>query len=174
MASCTSVTWRSALVRLLDTIDGVLPPGRSAARRHFVETVGVAVAYIHDIGMVDMSRVGRRTHALFAAHAAFGPAVTPLVDHLLAPGPVRARLDEVATVAPFETSLEAVVREMLSMSVAHSKSAVPPAVLDDRTALRRLLQRVVFTRLDDHRASERLPSATDSVAAAGRCQHRWL
>lgn len=149
------------LVRLLDTIDGVLLPGRSAPRRRFVETIGVAATYLHDIGMVDMSRAGRRTHALYASHASFGPDVSPLVDHLLAPGPVRVRLDEVAAQAPFATSLEIVVREMLSMTVAHSKTAVPAAVLDDRTAFRRLLQRVLFTGMDDHRSGERLPSADD-------------
>lgn len=155
------------LVRLLDTIDGVLLPGRPADRHRFVQALGVATAYLHDIGMVDMSAVGRRIHALFAAHAAFGPDVGPLVDHLLEPGPVRSRLDAIVARAPFATPLEIVVREMLSMSVAHSKSAVPAAVLDDRVALRRLLQRVVFTKLDDHRAATRLPSAADTSPIPG-------
>ena len=96
-----------------------------------------------------MTRAGRRTHPHVAAQAAFGPDVDPLVERLIAPGPVRERLDEVAAQAPFATSLELVVREMLSLSVAHSKSAVPAAVLDDRPALRRLMQRVVFTDLAD-------------------------
>ena len=48
------------------------------------------------------------------------------------------------------------------MSVAHSKSAVPSDVLDDRVAFRRLLQRVVFTNLDDLRAAAQLPRATDT------------
>lgn len=150
------------LVRLLDTINGVLLPLRAAQRHRFVQALGVATAYLHDIGMVDMTAPGRRVHALFAAHAAFGPDVTPLVDHLLAPGPVRSRLDEIAAVAPFDATLEVVVREMLSMSVAHSKSAVPPDILNDRLALRRLLQRVVFTSLDAHRAAARLPRAADT------------
>ena len=75
------------LVRLLETIDGVLLPRRPGPRRRFVEAYGVAAAYLHDVGMVDLTPVGRRTHAQFAAHAAFGPDVTPLVDRLLAPGP---------------------------------------------------------------------------------------
>jgi hypothetical protein len=150
------------LIRLLDTINGVLLPWRPAPRLRFVRTLGVATTYLHDIGMVDMTRSGRRVHALFAAHAAFGPDVNPLVDQLLAAGPVRDRLDEVAAVAPFATPLETVVRELLSTSVAHSKSVVPAAVLDDRVALRRLLQRVVFTNLDEHRTGERLPDATDT------------
>ncbi len=150
------------LIRLLDTINGVLIPGRAAPRQRFVEAVGVATAYLHDIGMVDMTPSGRRVHGLFAAHAAFGPSVVPLVEHLLKAGPVRSRLDDVAARMPFETSLEIVVREILSLSVAHSKSAVPAEVLDDRVALRGLLQRIVFTSLDDHRAASRLPQAWDA------------
>ena len=150
------------LTRLLDTINGVLLPCRSPERQRFVQALGVGLAYLHDIGMVDMTRSGRRVHALFAAHAAFGPDVGPLVDHLLATGPVGARLAEIAAQAPFATSLEVVLREMLSMSVAHSKSAVPADVLDDRAAFRRLMQRVIFTTLDDHRAARQLPRATDT------------
>ncbi len=149
------------LLRLVETVNGVLLPHRPPARQRFVETVGVAIAYLHDIGMVDMTPIGRRVHALFAAHAAFGPDVDPLVQHLLAPGSVRTRLDEIADRAPFATSREIVVREILSLSLAHSKSAVPADVLDDRGSLRRLLQRIVFTSLDDLRVARQLPQASD-------------
>lgn len=149
------------LIRLLDTIDGVLLPRRPASRQRFVQTLGVAMAYLHDIGMVDMTAAGRRVHALFAAHAAFGPDVGPLVEELLAQGPVRGRLDEVAGGAPFAVSPEIVVREMLAMCAGHSKSAVPADVLDDRSTLRRLQQRMVFTRLEDLRSDPHLPTAAD-------------
>jgi hypothetical protein len=157
------------LVRLLDTIDGVLIPGRSVPRHRFLEALGVAAAYLHDIGMVDMTPLGRRMHPVFAAHAAFSPDVDPLVDHLLAPGPVRKRLDEVGEDGPMSTNPAIVVREMLSMTVTHSKSAVPAAVLNDRIALRRFMRRVVFTDFDEHRASGRLPSAGDGspIPSAG-------
>ena len=150
------------LIRLLDTINGVLLPERPPARQGFVEAVGVATAYLHDIGMVDMTPSGRRVHALYAAHAAFGSSVDPLVRYLLAPGPVRSRLDDIAARAPFATSLENVVREILSLGVAHSKTAVPADVLDDRDDFRTLLQRIVFTSLDDLRAAPRLPQAADT------------
>src|SRR4051812_9245864 len=84
------------LTRLLDTVNGVLLPYRPEPRQHFVQALGVGLAYLHDIGMVDMTRSGRRVHALFAAHAAFGPDVNPLVEHLLTTGPVGARLAEIA------------------------------------------------------------------------------
>ena len=151
------------LVRLLETIDGVLLPRRPGPRRRFVEAYGVAAAYLHDVGMVDMTPVGRRTHPQFAAHAAFGPDVTPLVDRLLAPGPVRDRLDEVAARAPFATPLEVVVREMLSLT------ARPQQVGGARRRAQRprrrfgaSLQRVVFTDLDTIRGADRLPTATDA------------
>ena len=48
------------VVRLMDVVHGVLVPRRSAGRWRFVTALGVATAYIHDIGMVDMSTEGRR------------------------------------------------------------------------------------------------------------------
>jgi len=50
---------------------------------------------------------------------------------------------------------------MLSMTAAHSKSTVPAPVLDDRAAFRRLMQVLVFTSLEDHRAADRTPTAAD-------------
>ena len=127
------------------------------------ELAGIA-SYLHDIGMVDLSAVGRRTHAVFAAHAAYGPDVTPLVDGLLAPGLVRDRLEAIHAESPFAVPLDVVVREILSTSLAHSKSSVPAPFLDDRAALRRLLQHVVFTPLDAHRANPARLSADDAAA----------
>jgi hypothetical protein len=156
----------AGLVRLVDTIDGVLLPARPASRRRFVETVGVALAYLHDIGMVDMSVVGRRTHPQFAAHASFGSEVDGLVDHLVGSGRVRDRLESIAAAAPFAVPLDLVVREILSLSVAHSKSTIPAPVLDDRAALRRNLQRVVFTPMEVHRANAGRPMADGETPIA--------
>lgn len=141
------------LVHLLDTIDGVLLSARPAARRRFMASLGVAIAYLHDVGMVEMSPVGRRVHPQYAAHAAFWPDAAPLADHLLKPGPVRSRLDEVARREPFDVSLEVVARELLSLGAAHSKTTIPPALLDDRAALVAEMRRILFTSLDEHRAA---------------------
>ena len=67
------------VIRLVDVVDGMLLPGRPPARRAFVTALGVATAYLHDTGMVDMTRSGRRLHAIRAAQAAFGPDVDGLV-----------------------------------------------------------------------------------------------
>jgi hypothetical protein len=149
-------------VRLMETVDGVLLASRPPQRGRFMAMYGVAAAYLHDVGMVDMSPVGRRIHAVYAAHAAFWPGVDPLVNHLLAPGHLRDRLDEVAAAAPFAVPMDTVVREMLSLTAAHSKSTVPAPILDDRVAFQRLMQRMVFTSLEDHRAAGRSPDARDT------------
>ena len=149
------------VVRLVDVVDGVLLPGRPPARRAFVTALGVATAYLHDTGMVDMTRVGRRVHAIWGAQLAFGPEVDGLVQHLLGPGTIRERLDAVASAATFAVPLDLVLRELLSLSVIHGKSLVPAAVLDHRDELRRLLQRFAFTDLDRLRAGEPLPVPGD-------------
>ena len=148
----------SGVVALVDVVDGVLLAARPTGRRHLVQTWGVALAYLHDVGMVDLSPVGRRTHALYAAHVAFSADADPLVDHLLRPGPVREALDAVHESDPFRVPLDTVVREVLSLSAAHSKSTVPAGVLDDRAGLRRLMRRITSTSMEVHRASGRGPT----------------
>jgi hypothetical protein len=108
-----------------------------------------------------MTRIGRRVHAIRGAQVAFGPEVDGLVRHLLDGGPIRQRLDAVASTAPFAVPPELVIRELLSLSVIHGKSLVPATVLDHRHQLRRLLQRLSFANLDALRAGERIPFAGD-------------
>ena len=174
------------LVHLVETADGVLLPPRPEERRRFMATLGVALAYLHDVGMVDMSPVGRRVHPAYAAHAAFWPNAAPLVDHLLAPGPIRARLDEVAERQPFDAPIDAVVRELLSLSAAHSKTTIPAALLDDRPALAAEMRGILSTGLDEHRAiaaaqlgvavpppqADREPAAPEQAAAGAA--FTWL
>jgi hypothetical protein len=127
------------LVGLAATVDGLLLAPRPADRQQFMVTCGVAMAYLHDIGMVDMTPRGRLGHAVYGAQAAHGGEVDSLVAHLLEPGPMRARLDQVNSLSAFGVPLEQVVREVLSLVMAHSKSAVPAHVLEDRVALRALI-----------------------------------
>lgn len=141
----------AGMVRLAETLNGLLLPARPPERVAFMQSVGVAMAYIHDVGMVDMTPVGRAVHAIYGAHLAFTPEVDPLVGHLLAPGRVRDRLDEVQRAAPFGVPLETVVREILSLAVAHSKSKVPADVLADPAALAQRMRRIVFTPMAEHR-----------------------
>lgn len=152
------------VVELAATVDGVLLPRRDPSRQRFLASCGVALTYLHDIGMVDPTPEGRRIHPAFAAHTAFAPHFDDVVDRLCAAGwPVLARLREIDQVAPFGVPLPVVLREVLSLSIAHSKTAVPPATLDDPVALRGLVLAVLLTDLDDLRAGAR-PEATPVAA----------
>lgn len=73
----------TGLVGLTDSMNGLYLPERPPERVALMQTLGVALAYIHDVGMVDMTPVGRATHALYAAQLAFTPQVDALVNHLL-------------------------------------------------------------------------------------------
>jgi len=156
----------TGLVHLVETVDGVLLAARPPARRTFLATYGVALAYLHDIGMVDMSAVGRRVHPEYGAHSPFWPETAPLLEHLLGEGSFRARLDEVDRMAPFGVPIETVARELLSLTVAHSKSTIPAGLLDDRAALRREMQRILFTSLDAHRARAAKDLGVDRPASS--------
>lgn len=157
----------AGLVRLVKVVDGVLLPARPITRMSLIQTWGVALAYLHDVGMVDMSRVGRRTHALHAAHLAFAGEVDALVEHLLSPGPVRDSLDVIEQMDPFGVPLGTVVREVLSLAAAHSKSTVPAEVLTDPAELARVMRGIVFTSMADHRAAAGAPAGDAGPAPWG-------
>jgi hypothetical protein len=156
----------TGLVHLTEMMNGLFLPARPAERVTFMQTVGVAMAYIHDVGMVDMTHVGRAIHALYAAHIAFAPDVDALVDHLLSPGPLRERLDAIERVDPFGVPVETVIREVLSLAVAHSKSKVPAGLLADGAELARRMRWIVFTSMADHRVAAG-GSAEDAGALSG-------
>jgi hypothetical protein len=162
----------AGLIELGELANGVLLPHRPVDRQQFVLAYGVLAAYLHDIGMYDQTPEGRRVHAIYAAHVAFSDAADDVVDQVLvADGPVARRLGEVDRGAPFDVPLDLALRELLSLALAHSKSTVPAAVLDDRHRLRRLLQRAVFTDLTEHRASGRTPTADDPAPIAYSVNH---
>lgn len=143
----------TGLVRLTETMNGLYLPARPPDRVALMQTVGVAMAYIHDVGMVDMTRVGRATHAVYAAHLAFTSAVDALVDHLLSPGPVRERLAAIQRADPFAVPVDTVVREVLSLAAGHSKTTVPAEVLADPEELMQRMRTIVFTSMTHHRVA---------------------
>jgi hypothetical protein len=141
------------VVSLAESLNGLLLPQRPPERVAFMQTVGVAMAYLHDVGMVDMTHVGRSIHALYAAHAAFAPDVDGLVARLLSAGEVRDVLEAVEAADPFGVPVDVVVREILSLTVAHSKSTVEADAFADPTRLARLMRSIVFTSMAEHRAA---------------------
>jgi hypothetical protein len=138
------------IIQLLDDIHGTLIPARPAERFDpFMKGYGVALAYLHDIGMVDFSAFGRAMHPEYAAQAVFSAPFDEWIAMLMAEnvGGMAARLAALARGGALAQPPELVLREMLALSMAHSKSKVPIVVLNDRATLRAVAQASIGTDL---------------------------
>jgi hypothetical protein len=162
----------ASFLTVADIANGCLLARRDPERQTFLAAYGILITYLHDVGMHDQTRAGRSLHAVYAAHVAFGRDLDDVVPELLADGPVAARLHGAQDSAPLAAPLEVVLRELLALTMAHSKSAVPAALLDDRPALRRLLQRAVLTDLEAQRAPTR-PAASDDGSVLPTANGHW-
>ena len=139
-------------LELADVADGRLLPARPVDRLEFVTALAVLLAYIHDAGMNDPTREGRRLHPIYAAQLPFSGAMDDVLARLWEnAGPVVSRIGSVGPVAPFQAPDGVVLRELASLSVGHSKSMVPATLFGDFPRLRRALLRAVFVELEDHR-----------------------
>ena len=146
---------------LAETANGLLISPRPPERLAFLVAYGLLATYLHDIGMVDLTTTGRRLHPIYAAHVVFAPEFEDLIDPLLGfDGPLAQRLQAVQEAAPLGVPSHVVLRELLSLTLLHSKSLVPASLLDDRDALRNLIQRAVLTDLETHRVADEALSAS--------------
>jgi hypothetical protein len=142
----------AGVVDLAGTAAGRLLPLRPDYRQEFVLGLAVLLAYIHDAGMHDPTPEGRRVHALHAAQIPFSGAMDDVIDQLWAcGGAVPIRIAAVGAVAPFRVPNDVVLRELTSLAVGHSKSTVPSTLYANLRAFRRVMQRAVLVKLEDHR-----------------------
>ena len=163
----------AGVVELAATVEGVLLPVRPGDRREFVVALAVLLTYVHDVGMHDPTPAGRRIHALYAAHVPFAGEMDDVLDRLVDDdGVVVRRIAAVNAVAPFGVAPGVVLRELVSLAVAHSKSTVPAALLADPTGLRTVMQHVVLTDLEHHRDSVAMPTPDDMPGELG-VNGRW-
>jgi hypothetical protein len=154
---------------LLDTVHGVLIPRRSPERLAWMRGFCVLLACFHDIGMRDFSPFGRRMHPEFASQAVFDPETEDIIQRLLHEDQagVVPRLDQLARQGSLDQPASTIFRELLALSIGHSKSKMPKAVLNDLSELRATLIEVISTDLKalDRRQMRR--QARRAVPAAG-------
>jgi hypothetical protein len=160
------------VLHVLDSINGVLLPARAPEQLDgFMRGYAVVLAYLHDIGMVDISAFGRRMHPEFAAQAVFSPELDDFVATIWSTnaGGIAQRLLGLAASGALLQPPELVLRELLALSMGHSKSKVPSAALADHGALRSLLQASLGTELPKlyrrQQGDRRPPSAPPAVPA---------
>ncbi len=139
----------SQVLTVLDVCHGVLIPSRTPRRFAFMQGYGVLLAYFHDIGMVDFSAFGRAMHPEFAAQAMFDPALEDLIEAIWQEnsGGLAWQLLALAQRGELEQEPKQALRELLSLSIGHSKSKVPMAVLNEPGALRRTLVKAATSDL---------------------------
>lgn len=131
------------ILHVLQIIKGVLIPRRGEQHMEaFLYGYGVTLAYLHDIGMSDLSPFGRAMHPEFAAQAVFNGSLEPTITAMWREnsGNIAGHVSKLFKAGVLKRNPEIIFRELLSMSVGHSKSKLPVRVLDDPAALRRQMQ----------------------------------
>ncbi|MCB0225989.1 MAG: hypothetical protein KDI02_20040 [Anaerolineae bacterium] len=139
----------ATILPILDTINGVLIPARDTLRLEFMKGYGAILAYNHDIGMLDFSAFGRFMHPEFAAQEMFTPAFDEIVETIWTEnwGNISWRLVNLKDCGVLEQPPKLVLREMMAMSVGHSKSKVPIDLLNHPAQLRKMMMETVSTNL---------------------------
>ncbi len=160
-------------LELADVVDGRLLSARPIERREFVMALAVLIAYIHDVGMNDGTREGRRAHPIYAAQVPFSGAMDDVLTRLWeSGGAVVSRIGSVGAVDSFRVPDDVVLRELASLALAHSKSIVPATLYADFPRFRSVLQQAVLVELEEHRrAGARLNpdnGLPDALGANGR------
>jgi hypothetical protein len=138
------------ILRVLQIINGVLIPCRSAQQMEsFLYGYGIALAYLHDIGMSDLSPFGRAMHPEFAAQSVFDDSLDDAIKTMWDDncGNIAWHLTQLSNASVLERDPKIVFRELLAMSIGHSKSKIPMTVLNDPAALRKQMQLVISHNL---------------------------
>lgn len=138
------------LLRVLDTANGVLIPARPRERLDGpMKAFGVLAACLHDIGMADFSAFGRAMHPEFAAQAVFTPEFDAWIDQVWQAdcGGLTHMLQTLDRAGALRVPARVALRELLAMSMCHSKRKVPIALFNDPARLRQLLLRTVRSNL---------------------------
>ena len=140
------------VLAVLKTINGILIPHRSPDQlEFFINGYAVILAYLHDIGMRDFSPYGRTMHPEYAAHAVFTGAMDDIIDKIWEGnyGHIARHISRLSDRGILTRDGKVILRELLSLSVAHSKSKIPVTVLDDPGEFRAKMQHILRHNLQD-------------------------
>jgi hypothetical protein len=164
----------SQILTVLANCHGVLIPRRSSQRFAFMQGCGVLLAYFHDIGMSDFSVFGRSMHPEFAAQAVFDPALDDLIAAIWSEnsGGLAWRLRTLADEGLIPQEPQMMLREILSLSICHSKSKIPVALLNDPIHLRDKMIEVLTTDLSWLYAQQQLNGHAQELETSGQKAER--
>ncbi len=147
------------VLTVLQRAHGVLIPERSTERWQWMQAIGVLLAYWHDVGMVDFSAFGRKMHPERASQLIFAPELDEWLAQVWQDD--RGRVASYLTTLTHETGLalapSVLLREIMALALAHSKSKIPMACLNDGTQLRAKVLDAAATNLQ-HQYNPLAPS----------------
>ena len=140
----------SQVLTVIGRVNGQLIPYREKAGLEFLKAYALQLAYLHDIGMSDFSLFGRFMHPEFAAQYVYSPDFKEMLELLWEKnaGNLPWILTRLFKKRWTEERLVGVYRELLSLSIAHSKSKVPISVINDPLALKKRMNWVLSKPLD--------------------------
>ncbi|MEL7121849.1 MAG: hypothetical protein AAFO07_20545 [Bacteroidota bacterium] len=135
--------------RIVNLLNGVLIPLRADIQLRFLRGYSLQIAYLHDIGMANFSNFGRFMHPEYAAQYVFQSDFDGILNLLWKENAGNVPWYLLNVFGGGKTKkLKVIYRELLALSMAHSKSKVPIELLNDPTALRAHVIKVLSTPLD--------------------------
>ncbi len=138
-------------LQVIERVNGVLIPRREGEELEFMRAYGLHLAYLHDIGMVNFSEYGRFMHPEYAARYVFRPEFGGVFQQLWEDnsGGLPAYLQKQLAGCEDLGAPKRLLRELLALSVTHSKSKVPVSVLNSPGQLRSFMQEVLSQPLEN-------------------------
>ena len=136
-------------IELIEKINGILIPQRADSDLEFLKAYALQLVYLHDIGMAIFSDFGRFMHPEFAAQFVFSPDFDELLDLLWEKdaGGIPDLLKKIFSNQQ-EKKVKLIYRELLTLSVAHSKSKIPIDFVNDPVKLRKSLLNMLSKPLE--------------------------
>jgi len=137
-------------LQVIHRVNGVLIPRREGEDLAFMRAYGLHLAYLHDIGMVNFSDYGRFMHPEYAARYVFRPEFEGIFQQMWEDnsGQLPTYLQQQLAGCEDLGTPRRLFRELLALSVTHSKSKVPISVLNAPGQLQAFMRTILSHSLE--------------------------
>lgn len=133
------------VLALLEELNGVHFPKRQPARLGFMKGYGVMLAYVHDVGMIDIKSIEKDNHAEISAEMMYNDFFDKQIAQLWEEnsGNVAWRITQLAFKKAITQPPHLVLREMLALSAVHSKHIIGIDAFNHPGEIRRVMQEML-------------------------------
>jgi hypothetical protein len=158
----------SRVLQQLEQLNGVHFPKRNAARLEFMKGYGAMLAYVHDIGMLEVKSTDHDMHAQAAAQMLFNDFFDKQLSILWDEnsGNVAWRITKLAYKKIFAQQPRNILREMLALCGAHTRDTISSEQLNHPGELRQKMQEMIAYHLPYQWLQHQVTMAEKSLIAA--------